>query len=135
MRGGYGSLLSTALILSCSLTLASGCSADNSVCNSNATIAFKRKADLPRPVLDLIEKATRMADAGEPFEKTDVVGNPPLPFQRFISAEQHDCNLAINYEQGGRGYSHGVILLRQTGDDWSVRPGSSYPYSRLEHKP
>ncbi|MGA8697779.1 MAG: hypothetical protein WB689_28880, partial [Xanthobacteraceae bacterium] len=85
--------------------------------------------------LALIAKVEPMADVGEPFEKTDAVIGPPLLFQRFIAAQQLGCDLAINYEQGGRGYSHGLILLRQVGGDWTVRHGSSYPYSRLEHIP
>jgi hypothetical protein len=96
---------------------------------------IKQKADLPQPVLALIAKVEPMADVGEPFEMTDALIGPPLPFQRFIAAQQSGCDLAINYEQGGRGYSHGLILLRQIGGDWMVRHGSSYPYSRLERIP
>jgi hypothetical protein len=133
MHGGWRLLLSAALALSGALTLASRSFADDPTCDGSVTVVFKQKADLPLPVLALIAKVEPMADVGEPFEKTDAVIGPPLPFQRFIAAQQWGCDLAINYEQGGRGYSHGLILLRQIGGDWMVRHGSSYPYSRLEH--
>jgi hypothetical protein len=133
MHGGYRVLLSVALALSGALTSRSF--ADDPTCDGSVTVVFKHKADLPQPVLALIATVEPMADVGEPFEKTDVVIGPPLPFQRFIAAQQRGCDLAINYEQGGWGYSHGLILLRQIGGDWMVRHGSSYPYSRLEHIP
>ena len=135
MHGGYRLLLSAVLALPGALTLASRSFADAPTCDGSVTIVFKRKADLPPPVLALIAKVEPMADVGEPFEETDVVIGPPLPFQRFIAAQQRGCDLAINYEEGGRGYSHGLILLRQIGGDWMVRHGSSGPYSRLEHTP
>jgi hypothetical protein len=135
MHGGCRLVLSATLALSGVLTLASRSFADDPTCDGSVTVVFKRKADLPQPVLALIAKVEPMADVGEPFEKTDVVIGPPLPFQRFISAQQWGCDMAINYEQGGRGYSHGLILLRQNGGDWMVRHGSSYPYSRLERSP
>ena len=134
MHGGYRVLLSVVLALSGALTSRSF--ADDPTCDGSVTVVFKRKADLPQPVLALIAKVGSMADVGEPFEKTDAVAsNPPLPFQRFISAEQRGCDLTINYERGGRAYGRDVILLRQVGGDWMVRHGSSYPYSRLEHIP
>ena len=136
MHGGYRVLLSVALALSGALTLASRSFADDPACDGSVAVVFKRKADLPQPVLALIAKVGSMADVSEPFEKTDaVVNNPPLPFQRFISAEQRGCDLTINYERGGRAYGRDVILLRQIGGDWMVRHGSSYPYSRFEHSP
>ncbi len=113
MHGGYRVLLSVALALSGALTC-SPSFADDPTCDGSVTVVFKRKADLPQPVLALIAKVEPMADVGEPFEKTDAVIGPPLPFQRFIAAQQLGCDLAINYEQGGRGYSHGLILLRQS---------------------
>ena len=131
MHGGFGLVLSAAL----ALTLASRFFADDPTCDGSVTVVFKQKADLPQPVLALIAKVEPMADVGEPFEMTDALIGPPLPFQRFIAARQSGCDLAINYEQGGRGYSHGLILLRQIGGDWMVRHGSSYPYSRLERIP
>ena len=133
MHGGYRVLLSVALALSGALTSRSF--ADDPTCDGSVTVVFKRKTDLPPPVLVLIAKVGAMADVGEPFEMTDALIGPPLPFQRFIAAQQSGCDLAINYEQGGRGYSHGLILLRQIGGDWMVRHGSSYPYSRLERIP
>jgi hypothetical protein len=136
MHGRCRLILSAALALSGALTLASRSFADDPTCNGSVTVVFKRKTDLPPPVLALIAKVEPMADVGEPFEKTDAVGsNPPLPFQRFISAEQRGCDLTINYERGGRAYGRDVILLRQVGGDWMVRHGSSYPYSRLERSP
>jgi hypothetical protein len=128
-------LSAAALALAGSLALASGAAADDPACNDSVTVVFKRKADLPQPVLTLIAKVEPMADVGEPFEKTDVVSHPPLPVLRFISAQQRGCDLAINYERGGRGYSRDVLLLRQVGSDWMVRHGSDYPYSRLERTP
>jgi hypothetical protein len=135
MHGGFGVVLSAALALSGALTLASRSFADDPTCDGSVTVVFKQKADLPQPVLALIAKVEPMADVGEPFEMTDALIGPPLPFQRFIAAQQSGCDLAINYEQSGRGYSHGLILLRQIGGDWMVRHGSSYPYSRLERIP
>jgi hypothetical protein len=121
MRAGYRLLLSAAFALSGVLTSASDTLADNLPCDTGPAIVLKRKADLPRPVLNLIEKDGPMADAGEPFQSTDIVSNPALPRRRFISAYQHACDLAINYERGGRGLGRETILLRQTEGGWTVR--------------
>jgi len=124
MNGGYRLFLYAVLAFSAALISTTGAFADNPICKNAASIAFTRKADLPRPVVDIIEKLGPMADADEPFEASDVISTPPLPFRRFISATQSGCNLTINYESGGRAHSRGVILLRQTGDTWTVRQGS-----------
>ena len=121
MNASYQLLVSAALALSSVLPSASGALADNLSCNTGPTIIFKRKADLPGPVLSLIEKDGPMADGGEPFQSTDIVSNPALPLRRFISAYQYACDLAINYERGGRGLARESILLRHTEGGWIVR--------------
>jgi hypothetical protein len=137
MSGGYRFLLSAALALCGSLAHASDTVAVDRACIDSSTTFFKRRADLPRPVLNLINKYGPMADAGEPFEISDahVADEPVLPSQRFISARQSGCDLTINYEFGGRAHGFGYILLHQIGSDWTVLPGSNYPYSRLERSP
>ena len=121
MHAGYRLLLSAAFALSGALTSASGTLADNLPCDAGPAVAIERKADLPRPVLDIIEKGRPMADVGEPFTSTDVVSDPSLPTQRFISAYQNACDLAVNFERGGRAAGRGLILLRQTEHGWLAR--------------
>jgi hypothetical protein len=121
MNASYRMLVSAGLALSGALTSASGTLADNLLCEAGPAIVLKRKADLPRPVLNLIEKDGPMADVGEPFQSTDIVSNPALPLRRFISAHQYACDLVINYERGGRGLARETILLRQTEGGWIVR--------------
>jgi hypothetical protein len=124
MNSGYKLFLFAALAFPAALISTTGAFADDPTCKNGASIAFERKADLPRPVLDIVEKLRPMADADEPFQASDVLSDPPLPFYRFTSATQSGCDLTINYESGGRAHATGIILLRQTGDTWTVREGS-----------
>jgi hypothetical protein len=108
---------------------------DTPSCTDGSTVDFKRRADLPQPVLNIIDKFGPMGDVGAPFEISDVHFDKRLPTKRLVFARQRGCDLTINYEFGGRAHGFGNILLRQIGSEWTVLPGGEYPYSRLERSP
>lgn len=62
-----------------------------------------------------------MADHGEPFQASDVLpaGKHP-PFSRFVSAQGHGCDLAVNYERGGIAHSWRTTHLRFDAGKWIV---------------
>lgn len=53
-----------------------------------------------------------MADAGQPFERTDMLGPKPLPFQRLIFAGTSSGYCFVYSEQGGFAYWMQVSLYR-----------------------
>jgi len=81
---------------------------------------------IPKPVFDLIpitssKAKTVMADPGDDFNKTDIVGNPDLPFSRLIFAGHSEQIWFVYSEEGGIGYhirlllyeySNGQVVLR-----------------------
>jgi hypothetical protein len=133
VHGGYRLVLSAAFALSGLLTLASSSFADDPTCDGSVTVVFKRKAD--RRCLPSSQKSSRWPMSVSRSRRQ--MWGLARRYRRKGSyrPSRGGCDLAINYEQGGRGYSHGLILLRHIGGDWTVRHGSSYPYSRLEHNP
>lgn len=77
---------------------------------------------LPREVNALLGRGRSgpdgIADAGEPFNETDVVDSL-LPARRFIVGGSSLSSILVAYEQGGRGYSvHAIgFVLERSG--WS----------------
>lgn len=65
--------------------------------------------DLPA---DLFRLLPPMADIGAPFNKTDSVDDPNLPFRRLIRAGNHDTDWFVWYEHGGVGYSWQAAVVR-----------------------
>ncbi len=65
-----------------------------------------------------------MADAGQPYQATDVVIGKPLPWARLVRASHDGTTWTIEYERGGIGYSrHRATVLLIGGkyvvtDEW-----------------
>jgi hypothetical protein len=135
MYGRCTILLSAVLTLSGSLAQAGEPGPSAPDCTDRATVDFKRRADLPQPVLNIIDKFGPMGDVGAPFEISDVHFDERLPSKRLVFVRQRGCDLTINYEFGGRAHGFGNIFFRQIGSEWIVLPGSNDPYSRLERSP
>ena len=55
-----------------------------------------------------------MAAIGAPFNKTDSVDDPNLPFRRLIRAGNRDNDWFLWYEHGGVGYSWQAAVIRVT---------------------
>ena len=75
-------------------------------------------AQLPAALVKLIGP---IADIGAPFNSTDSVGDPSLPFRRLIRAGHRDNNWFVWYEHGGIAYFWQAVVAH-VGDDGSVRP-------------
>ncbi len=56
-----------------------------------------------------------MADAGQPFEISDMVGPKPLPFRRLIYAGVSSSYCFVYNEYGGYGYGTQAAVYRLTG--------------------
>ncbi|VAZ77186.1 hypothetical protein LAUMK4_03362 [Mycobacterium persicum] len=53
-----------------------------------------------------------IADIGAPFNKTDAVTDPTLPFRRLIRAGSRDNDWFVWYEHGGITYFWQAVVLR-----------------------
>jgi len=73
------------------------------------------KHDLPSAVSQALGD---MADKGEPFQAGDVILPGRPPWSRFVSAEGRGCDLVVQYERGGRGYSRPAARFRFTDGRW-----------------
>jgi hypothetical protein len=122
MFAGCRLLLSAAIASSTPLARAAEPAPANAACADNATTDFKRKADLPKGLLKMVDGAGPMADVNEPFNGTDVA-QPELPFCRFLSARQSDCVVWVHYQHGGFVGGVGIVRLRQSGSVWAVEDG------------
>jgi hypothetical protein len=79
-------------------------------------------ANLPRSVIDALESVTigrrePMADAGEPWNPSDVVTRPVLSRQRLIWAVSVNGYVIVHYEQGGYAHSFEVVVISPAHDD------------------
>ena len=75
-----------------------------------ATPDITQVADLPAEVRAALK--TPMADAGAPWQATDVIVTPGLPFARLIGAHRDGTTWTVEYERGGIGYSRHRTTLR-----------------------
>ena len=87
----------------------------NHILNGTFTIV-KIVREMPTPVQKLLIPDTKdplngMADAGQDFERTDVVMGKPLPFRRLVLAAVNAQYCLVYFEQGGIGYSERVMLF------------------------
>src|SRR5258708_39874722 len=53
---------------------------------------------------ELVKLLPPIADIGAPFNATDSVNDPTLPFRRLIRAGNRDADWFVWYEHGGVGY-------------------------------
>lgn len=73
---------------------------------------------LPAPLKTLIGP---MADIGAPFNSTDDVDDPSLPFRRLIRGGHRDKDWFLWYEHGGITYFWQVVVAH-VADDGTVSP-------------
>ncbi len=78
-----------------------------------------RVAELPHGVV--VALGFPLADAGAPYQASDVVGpGGALPFHRLIWARRDGAGWRIHYETDGRGHSYAVATLQPTAVGWRV---------------
>ncbi len=61
---------------------------------------------------ELLKLLPPIADIGAPFNATDSVSDPTLPFRRLIRAGHRDADWFLWYEHGGVGYSWQAVVAR-----------------------
>lgn len=70
--------------------------------------------DLPASVLRglfVVAGSATVADAGEPFNRSDLIENPRWPSRRFARAATSGDTWVVAYEQGGFAYGVHVLLF------------------------
>lgn len=65
------------------------------------------------------DPAFRLAEAGQPFQVSDVITNETrnLPRRRFIWAARLPEYYVVHYEMGGRGHSFHILLVKFDGTE------------------
>jgi hypothetical protein len=86
----------------------------NTVPNTHCTLATPVRevhsiSELPPALLKLLPP---IADVGAPFNNTDSVNDPTLPFRRLIGAGNRDTDWFVWYEHGGAGYFWQAVVAR-----------------------
>jgi hypothetical protein len=86
----------------------------NAVPNTHCTLATSVRevhsiSELPPA---LLKSLPPIADVGAPFNNTDSVNDPTLPFRRLIRAGNRDTDWFVWYEHGGAGYFWQAVLAR-----------------------
>ncbi|GLE54671.1 hypothetical protein [Mycobacterium montefiorense] len=61
---------------------------------------------------ELVKLLPPIADIGAPFNTTDSVNDPTLPFRRLIRAGNRDADWFVWYEHGGVGYFWQAVVAR-----------------------
>lgn len=61
---------------------------------------------------ELLKSLPRIAEIGAPFNATDAVDDPSLPFRRLVRAGSHGNDWFLWYEHGGVGYFWQVVVAR-----------------------
>jgi hypothetical protein len=57
-----------------------------------------------------------LAEPGAPFQATDVVTNPKLPWRRLIAAGCAADHCLVHYEKGGFAHVYHVLVVSRQGD-------------------
>jgi hypothetical protein len=88
---------------------------------------------LPLGVSDLMQKmfgtvSLEIAEPGAPYQATDVIVTPRLPFRRLVSAGcSRDFHCLVYYERGGIAHTQHVMLFRWTPDESRLEWGGTAP--------
>jgi len=95
----------------------------NAVPNTKCTLTtpvqeVQSVTQLPPELLKLLPP---IADVGAPFNATDSVNDPTLPFRRMIRAGYRGSDWFLWYEHGGVGYSWQAVVARVVPGD---QPGN-----------
>lgn len=97
------------MALACA-TAAPGAAAPNTKCALATPV--REVQHLNQLPSELVKLLPPMADIGAPFNATDSVGDPTLPFRRLIRAGNHGTDWFLWYEHGGIGYSWQAAIAR-----------------------
>jgi hypothetical protein len=99
--------------LACGLATASPAgAAPNTNCVLTTPVQEVRHfSELPAELRSLL---TPVADIGAPFNSTDAVNDPNLPFRRLIRAGNRGSDWFVWYEHGGLGYFWQAVIARVT---------------------
>ena len=87
-----------------------------------------------------IEKSKHfaMADPGQPFQATDVVTDPSLPWRRLIFAGLADKYCLVLYEYGGFAAGSAVLLFKLEGSQakllWGAYTGNPKNMREFRHR-
>jgi hypothetical protein len=108
-----GRILTAGPAVAVALTVATATPAA-AVPNTNCTLVtpvqeVQSVTQLPPELLKLFPP---IADIGAPFNATDAVSDPTLPFRRLIRAGHRDADWFVWYEHGGIGYSWQAVVAR-----------------------
>jgi hypothetical protein len=106
-------ILTAGLAVAVALALATAIPAA-AIPNTNCTLTtpvqeVQNVSQLPPELLKLLPP---IADIGAPFNATDSVSDPTLPFRRLIRAGHRDTDWFVWYEHGGIGYSWQAVIAR-----------------------
>ena len=76
-------------------------------------------------------KALLLAEPGAPFQATDAVLDPKLPWRRLISAGCAADHCLVHYERGGFVHAFEAVVLSRQGETarfvWGARVPSALP--------
>ncbi|MGO9511727.1 MAG: hypothetical protein ACLPXZ_31975 [Mycobacterium sp.] len=109
----YPKELASGISIAVALALARAVPA-NAVPNTKCTLTtpvqeVSSVTQLPPELLKLLPP---IADVGAPFNATDSVNDPTLPFRRMIRAGHRGNDWFLWYEHGGVGYSWQAVVAR-----------------------
>jgi hypothetical protein len=76
-------------------------------------------------------KTLHLAEPGAPFQATDVVSTPLLPWRRLVSAGCAADHCLVHYERGGFVHAYEAVVLSRQGETvrfvWGARVPSAIP--------
>ncbi len=86
----------------------------NAVPNTKCTMttAVQEVSSVTQLPPELLKLLPPIADVGAPFNATDSVNDPTLPFRRMIRAGHRGNDWFLWYEHGGVGYSWQAVVAR-----------------------
>ncbi|MGB9226729.1 hypothetical protein [Mycobacterium sp.] len=107
----YPKVLASGISIAVALALTTAVAA-NAVPNTKCTLTtpvqeVSSVTQLPPELLKLLPP---IADVGAPFNATDSVNDPTLPFRRMIRAGHRGNDWFLWYEHGGVGYSWQAVV-------------------------
>lgn len=102
-------LITCALVLSLLTAIPAAALPDT---NCTLTTPVREVQNLSQLPTELSKLLPAIADIGAPFNKTDSVDDPDLPFRRLIRAGSHGDDWFVWYEHGGVGYFWQAVVAR-----------------------
>ncbi|WP_253867147.1 hypothetical protein [Mycobacterium asiaticum] len=102
-------LITCALVLSLLTAIPAAALPDTNCTLKTPVREVQNLSQLPTELSKLLPA---IADIGAPFNKTDSVDDPDLPFRRLIRAGSHGDDWFVWYEHGGVGYFWQAVVAR-----------------------